>query len=174
MRKTKIAEPVQVKERPEPEGQGDWLYICVSCGYQRKADRTFWGNCPKCGDSRWSAYWLKMPRKTSEKSDNATPDQQNNKGQRCDKTTEPIRRRSGILSPLKCRAEPPKTLKTEGLTPIPGRKETILPLDLINQLASQGLGCRAIADKLLEQGITVSYRTIQRRLQSKERIYAKC
>lgn len=44
-----------------------------------------------------------------------------------------------------------------------GPKHRRLPEDLIRQLASEGMGSKAIADRLrAEPGVTVSYKTIQR------------
>jgi len=54
------------------------------------------------------------------------------------------------------------------LNPVLGRREIILPTDLINQLADQGLGCKAIAIKLQEQGFIISHMTIQRRLKARD------
>jgi len=46
-----------------------------------------------------------------------------------------------------------------------GPKFTELPDDLIRQLACQGMGSKAIAARLRDDGIDVSYKTIQRRLE---------
>ena len=46
-----------------------------------------------------------------------------------------------------------------------GPKFTELPDDLISQWAGEGMGSKAIAARLYDQGIFVSYKTIQRRLQ---------
>jgi len=46
-----------------------------------------------------------------------------------------------------------------------GPKFTELPDDLIRQLAGQGMGSKVIAARLRDDGIKVSYKTIQRRLQ---------
>jgi hypothetical protein len=47
----------------------------------------------------------------------------------------------------------------------PGPKSIDLPDDMIRRLAYRGLGSKAIARALATQGVSVSYRTIQRRLQ---------
>jgi hypothetical protein len=48
-----------------------------------------------------------------------------------------------------------------------GRKKLKVPEDLIKELASKGYGVKSIARQLYEQqGIVISYRTIQRRLQN--------
>ena len=50
-----------------------------------------------------------------------------------------------------------------------GPKHRSLPDDLIEQLAGEGMGSKAIAAKLKgESGIEVSYKTIQRRLSARE------
>jgi hypothetical protein len=46
----------------------------------------------------------------------------------------------------------------------PGPKIPPLPDDLIKELAGQGLGSKAIASRLAEQGIVVSHMTIYKRL----------
>lgn len=46
-----------------------------------------------------------------------------------------------------------------------GPKRRDLPEDLIRQLAGQGMGSKAIAARLKTEGIVISYKTIQRRLQ---------
>ena len=46
-----------------------------------------------------------------------------------------------------------------------GPRFTDLPMALINELAGKGLGSKAITGELAKQGYTVSYKTIQRRLQ---------
>jgi hypothetical protein len=53
--------------------------------------------------------------------------------------------------------------KKENHTNAPiGRPSLDLPLERIAQLASEGLSCRAIADKLLQEGVEASYRTVAR------------
>jgi hypothetical protein len=47
----------------------------------------------------------------------------------------------------------------------PGPKP-LPPNDLVNELAGQGLSSREIARELNERGISVFYKTVQRRLQS--------
>lgn len=61
-----------------------------------------------------------------------------------------------------------KHARVDKIRPSPlkrGRKQRKLPEELIRQLHdNEGLGSKAIATKLKEQGITVSYKTIQRLL----------
>ena len=164
MRKVKVQE-VQI-ERPEPEGQGDWLYTCTGCGYQRLAGVVFSQPCKKCGGHGWMCHWLKKFGEIPEKSVVIASVPDNNNGKACDKTPDPIGRHDNVLSPLNHTDNVTERGNLKELTPTTGRPEIILPTEEIIQLASQGLGCRAIATKLLEEkGIVVSYRTIQRRLQ---------
>ena len=168
MAKKKIVEPIQVKERPEPEGRGDWLYSCTSCGYQRKDSVSFNQPCPKCGGHGWLCHWLIKPQPTIKKSDNEASDQNNSNDRRCRKTlAPPIKRQADIMLPLNRKPFVAKRGSSRGLNPVLGRREIILPTDLIKRFADQGLGCKTIAIKLQDQGITVSHMTIQRRLQSK-------
>ena len=46
-----------------------------------------------------------------------------------------------------------------------GPKHRDMPEDLMRQLAGQGMGSKAIAARLRTEGVDVSYKTIQRRLQ---------
>lgn len=52
----------------------------------------------------------------------------------------------------------------QATTPQRGRKKRELPEEIIKQLQGEGLGSKAIATKLKEQGVIVSYKTIQRLL----------
>jgi hypothetical protein len=47
-----------------------------------------------------------------------------------------------------------------------GRKPVDLPDDLIRELASRGMGSKAITTELKNQGYSISYKTIQRRLKT--------
>ena len=51
-----------------------------------------------------------------------------------------------------------------------GRKKLTLPVETILELSKQGLGSKAIATSLRKQGITVSYKTIQRVLSGERKI----
>lgn len=58
-----------------------------------------------------------------------------------------------------------KLAKVDKIKPSPttrGRKKKGLPEELIKQLQGKGMGSKAIATKLKEQGIDVSYKTVQR------------
>ena len=135
-----------------------WLYVCITCGNRLTAGPGFQGSCPGCHGIRWLCHWL------DKDTERAAPI--------VDKLPERTERGQDNLSPLKHTPVVVRTRDSERLTlsstpgTSPGRKETLLPVDLISRLASQGLGCKAISTKLLEQGIVVSYRTIQRRLQA--------
>ena len=55
---------------------------------------------------------------------------------------------------------PPQTPKlTRGKR---GPKHRELPQDFIRQLATEGMGSKAIASQLRDEGITISYKTVQR------------
>jgi len=118
----------------------DWLYTCTGCGKDIMAGADFAGSCPKCRGSRWLCHWLKKDYST--------------------------RGPGGVTAPGQV-ITPPKELlplKRNGNS-IPGPKIPTIPDGLIKELAGQGLGAKAIASKLADQGIEVSAMTIHRRLQ---------
>ena len=118
----------------------DWQYICIGCGEIVMAGADFAENCPKCHGSRWLCHWLKKDYSTRESGEVTAPGQ--------------------VITP-------PKELlplKRHGNS-TPGPKIPTIPDSLIKELASQGLGAKAITSRLAEQGIVVSHMTIQRRLQ---------
>jgi hypothetical protein len=49
-----------------------------------------------------------------------------------------------------------------------GRKPQSLPIELIKQYSLDGMGSKAIATKLKNQGLSVSYKTVQRRLKKED------
>ena len=51
-----------------------------------------------------------------------------------------------------------------GFGTVNGRPKVVVPLELIKSLADEGLGVRAIAQRLKQRGYNASYRTIHRRL----------
>jgi hypothetical protein len=57
---------------------------------------------------------------------------------------------------------PVRVDKIQATTPKRGRKKRELPEELIKQLQGKDMGSKAIATKLKERGIDVSYKTIQR------------
>jgi len=123
----------------------DWQYICIGCGKVIMAGADFASPCPGCGGTRWLCHWLKQATKPSEA--------QKTRG----KPAEPMISHADNLS------QPFETeQKNNGAKPGPKP----LPVDdLVKKLAAQGLSSRVISAKLSEQGISVSYKTIQRRLQ---------
>ena len=111
------------------------------------------GQCPGCKDWRWLCH-LQNP---------AEKDEPSSVGGCKDTTPE--------LCPPINGAVVPNTMvdKIEGAPTKngvkPGRPPVALPDDLIRQLSSEGLGSIRIAEKLKEQGINISYKTVQRRIQ---------
>lgn len=123
----------------------DWQYICIGCGKVVMAGADFIGSCPGCGGTRWCCHWLKGTTKPSEAQEMVH------------KPSAPMISQGGNLS------QPLETEQGNNGTK-PGPKP--LPVDdLVKKLADQGLSSREIAVKLAEQGISVSYRTVQRRIQ---------
>ena len=125
----------------ETSKMSDWEYRCINCGKVVTTGADFAGSCPECHGARWCCHWLSKDHNSEESGGEITPGR--------------------ILTP-----------KTE-LLPLnrngnstPGPKIPAIPNGLIKELAGQGLGVKAIATKLAEQGIVVSHMTIQRRLQS--------
>ena len=123
-----------------------WRYQCKSCDYQGKVDNAFPEKCPGCGAGGW---WGHLTSQNGVSVEILR-----------DKLINPAKPQSSILSQPVC----------EGKNDVsghngPGRKP--LPLDgIVKELASQGMSSRGIAAALIEQGINVSYKTIQRRLQA--------
>ena len=123
-----------------------WRYQCKSCDYQVKVDKVFPEKCPGCGTGGW---WGHLTSQNGVRGKNLW-----------DKILKPVKTRSNILSQPVFDNDN-DVLEHNG----PGRKP--LPLDgIVKELASQGMSSRGIAAALIEQGINVSYKTIQRRLQA--------
>lgn len=123
-----------------------WRYQCKSCDCQVKVDNAFPEKCPGCGAGGW---WGHLTAQSGIRGKNSR-----------DKIPKPVKTRSNILSqPIFNNNN--DVLENTG----PGRKP--LPLDgIVKELASQGMSSRGIAAALIEQGINVSYKTVQRRLQA--------
>jgi DNA-directed RNA polymerase subunit RPC12/RpoP len=136
----------------------DWLYICVDCGHQVTAGVDFHGDCPKCHRSRWLCHWLNKDKAKEDTKNKALPTKmgRNEAMGICHPITSPLR---AILKGDTTTPTTPQGMVKTGV------KRPAVPDDLIIELASKGYGCKTIAAKLVEQGIVVSYRTIQRRLQ---------
>ena len=135
----------------------EWLNICVGCGSQKITHGAeLPGQCPECRGWRWLCHLqTKMPEKRML---NPTETTKDIGAIICHPINNPLSAnpKGDILTPS---VKKPKGQKKAGLEHQP------MLDDLIKQLASQGLGCKAIESKLLEQGIAISYRTIARRLQ---------
>jgi len=124
----------------------DWQYICIGCGKVVMAGADFAGSCPGCHGTRWLCHWLKGTTKPSEAQETG------------DKPSEPMISQPDNLSHPVSIEQNGNGHKKPGPAPLPVG-------DLVKTLAAQGLSSRGIAAKLAEQGIDVSYKTIQRRLQ---------
>lgn len=131
----------------------EWLNICVGCGSQKMTHGAeLPEQCPDCHESRWLCHLqIKSPEK---KPLNSLKPSKDTGVEKCHPINDPLS------------ANP----KGDNLTATPKKPERSGPKqlsvgDLISQLASQGLGCKAIERKLLEHGIAISYRTVARRLQ---------
>lgn len=125
-----------------------WEYRCVGCSELVIAGADFAGECPKCHGSRWLCHKVKVI---------VTPEQPD----------QPITPPT-IMSPLKLADDVRiggKTGVGDTLKTGPGRKQLDIPVGLIKKLAGQGLGVKQIASRLSDQGIVISYRTVQRRIQ---------
>jgi len=70
----------------------------------------------------------------------------------------------GNLSTVKAKNSKVDKLPSRPPKVKPGPKTLDLPDDLIGELAALGVGSKAISRELAKQGISVSYKTIQRRL----------
>jgi DNA-directed RNA polymerase subunit RPC12/RpoP len=137
--------------------KNDWEYRCTNCAHVVLASADFNAPCPNCGGHGWISRWLNKPgskvvhdnRKTGGSIPSSIVTTQNQ------------------MTPLNC-------TDGKGNKPIlgqvqdgkrPGGNHRAVPDDMVKELASQGLGCKAIANKLLDQGIVISPSTINRRLQ---------
>jgi hypothetical protein len=116
-----------------------WLYVCIECGHETTAGLDFRGTCPK-GHSSWLCHLVNHGSKPKILRD---------------KPSEPIGTPAANLSQA-IRFQPRKSK--------PGPKPRPLE-NIVSVLASQGLSSRVIAAKRRQQGISVSYKTIQRRVQ---------
>ena len=131
----------------ETNGSG-WFYQCWSCGYKVTIDAGIPKECPGCGVGGWWGH--------------LTPQDDSRPQNLRDKTSEPIKSQADNLSQVSVISRgfsgPGNGQNKPGPKPLPLE-------DIVRDLASQGLSSRAIAAKLTEQGINVSYKTVQRRLQ---------
>ena len=139
-----------------------WRYQCKSCDYQVKVDSAFPEKCPGCGAGGWWGHLTSQGPK-SPKSTTAKPEPLS--GERYQDTTPDF-------CPPKSDVVVAKRLTDKNAVTPPdnggkrGRPLVMLPDDLIQQLSNDGLGAIRIAEKLKEQGIEISYKTVLRRLQA--------
>ena len=128
----------------EITGSG-WRYQCWHCGFQVTLDAAFPEKCPGCGVGGW---WGHLTPQDGTRAENSR-----------DKLPNPIKTRNDNLSQVIFENNN-DILENNRPGPRP------LPLDnMIKELASRGLSSRGIAAALTEQGISISYKTVQRRLQ---------
>lgn len=134
--------------------QSEWLNICVDCGHRLITQGPeLPGQCPGCKNWRWLCH-LQNPIKRTEPSlvggcEDTTPEF-------CPPKTD------AVLAKImmdKNNARPTQSDVKRGRPPVK------VPDDLIQKLSSEGLGAIRIAEKLKEQGVIISYKTVQRRLQ---------
>jgi len=125
----------------------DWQFICIGCGKVVMAGGDFAGSCPKCCGTRWLCHWLKGATKPSGAREGGK-----------EPSTPMISQPDNLSQPVSIEQNG-NGHKKPGPAPLPVG-------DLVKTLAAQGLSSRGIAAKLAEQGIDVSYKTIQRRLQA--------
>jgi len=132
----------------------EWLYICSKCGHQITDGIAFYGECPDCHASSWMCHLISQDDSKSKISGFQVPD--------------PIETHDVNLS--QGEEFEMRNFKRDKLTFQPQKKKPgpkpLLLKDLIRELANRGLSSRGIARELNERGISVSYKTIQRRLQS--------
>lgn len=150
-------------------GKG-WRYQCWNCNHQIKIDKPIPRKCPSCGSTSKSGFWghLVTP------GDIGKPDQKIEDGFSV-KNSETIMS-GGIKTPKRILSQLPDALACQQhqnnrvFEPSQGRERgrprQAVPEDLILKLASQGFSSRAIVARLNEQGISISYKTVLRRLQA--------
>jgi len=138
-----------------------WENICVGCGrlvVTHGGDQP--GQCPNPECHGWK--WLCR----LENSVNPTPAEKKTVETPLDSVIPP----EIIMQPLKWHGNPPATPKARVSRPTKkgngprGRPVTLFPETVLDDLVSQGFGCKAIARKLTEQGTPVHYSTISRYL----------
>jgi hypothetical protein len=140
------------------------LHICQNCWVTKQAitgnftlrcahETALPKECPRCHAAGW---WGHLITQDGSKRNKISAHQGLDP---VETQPENLSQRKGLKTPNSNRDKltPPEAQKNK-----PGPKPLPLSEDLINQLASQGLGSRVIAKKLTEHGINTSYKTVQR------------
>jgi len=132
----------------------EWLNICVGCGSQRTTHGAELPNqCPECHGWRWLCH---LQNSTKKEKPSFTEGYPNTPPEFCPP------KNNAVMAKLlvdKINVSPTENGGRRG------RPRVTVPDDLIQQLSSEGMGAIRIAEKLKERGISISYKTIQRRLQ---------
>jgi len=132
----------------------EWLNICVDCGNRLITHGPgLPGQCPVCKNWRWLCH-LQNPVKDDEAT--FAGGYEHTAPEFCPPKSDVVLAKT-VLD--KIEVEPTNNEVKRG------RPTVIVPDDLIRRLSSEGLGSIRIAEKLKEQGIIISYKTVQRRLQ---------
>jgi hypothetical protein len=133
-----------LRDKPTNEQSSDPRYCKWCCQYLLNEAKTLNGRHPNwTPKAKTHTSIPESHRKTLEH------------GRACDKTLDGI---SGGL-------QKQGNFVTEKVAKEKGRKPTIIPKELIEQLTKEGFTtCRALSEKLNDYGITASYRTIAREL----------
>ena len=139
----------------EDEGRvGDgWRYQCKRCAREVGIDAAFPETCPGCGAGGW---WGKL---TSAERCDTTPSVSNHTPELCHPFDDAV-----VGESAQNRAIPGAP---HGVKPGRGRPTMPLPEGMMRELAGQRFGAKRIAQELEAKGITVSSRTINRRLQGR-------
>ena len=150
-------------------GKG-WRYQCKACDYQVGIDTAFPKECPGCHAPGWWGHLVTPDNSHNDvKKDGSTVKTTtlkasgHIKGRKQPTTVEchPIIR--GTDGELRRDRERISGDNGHGDKKVSSKR--VMPMDLILGLESKGMGCKAIAAELERRGISVSYRTVLRRLQ---------
>ena|GEM_PF-4466997 len=135
----------------------EWLNICTGCGHQETthgADLP--GQCPRCKGWSWCCRWLNASKPVRHNHVNP-PSESNHTDELCHPITDAAVQQSGQD---KWNPQPP-----DGARRRRGRPAMPIPDGIIEELVGRNYGAKRIALELEARGITVSSRTINRRLQ---------
>jgi len=130
----------------------EWQNVCTGCGFQQTTQGgDLPGQCPRCKGWSWCCRLLRNEARGTSEAEIAG-----------DKASGCVRTPAGNLSQSFQHSglanEPEKPQKRRGPRPLQVD-------DLVRELAGQGLSSRLIAERLQGQGLKITYKTVQRRLQ---------